>query len=531
VNGWVMRAGVIVVLAMLVSCSDAPTDVVRVDRVEVGPAGQVLVVGDSAELTAVPRAANGDIVVGTVLWRNLNPTVATLRVAGAVAVIEALAEGTVRIEAESGGRVGYVDVTVEAVPQVETVELQPTALLLEAGQEATIRAVARQADGRPIPGREATWTIVPAGVATVEPETTPGWARVTALEAGEAVVRVAIEGVIGEAELQVVTTSPPPAEVATVVIAPSDFSLPVGHQTSLQATARAANGEVVSGLPVNWTSTADNIATVTPIGVSAFASLITIAPGTVRIQATVGGVTGEVNIVVTATEPPPGQANYLWFSPDRRGIWVNQTLDFSQHLVAVGSGGTVPVPTVTWVVEDTTVATVDGNGRVTGVRSGTTKVRASTGTLHADAVVTVFRPAEDVNVFDLTNDWWDGQWHMVPQVGTETWTDELGGQHEVALWIAGGKLTMYSDGRYERELVLEGWATWNGAGRKVIERTVVDHGMSSIMVGGETGYRMDSSTTPGYVYQILPAFNAGHAVMRARVGTAAEHDYLFRLRQ
>lgn len=88
-NGWVMRAGVVVVLAMLVACSDTPTDAVRVDRVDVGPSGQVLVVGDSVELTAVSLSANGDIVIGAVLWRRLNPAVATLRATGAVAVVEA----------------------------------------------------------------------------------------------------------------------------------------------------------------------------------------------------------------------------------------------------------------------------------------------------------------------------------------------------------------------------------------------------------------------------------------------------------
>jgi hypothetical protein len=42
---------------------------------------------------------------------------------------------------------------------------------------------------------------------------------------------------------------------------------------------------------------------------------------------------------------------------------------------------------------------------------------------------------------------------------------------------------------------------------------------------------MNSSTTPGYTYTVLPAYNAGHATMRAAVGTAAEQDYLFRMRQ
>jgi len=520
-----------IVTAVLAACSDDPMGTAPVDRVEVGPAGQVLLVGDSTELTAVPLTAGGDVVVGPVLWRSLNPAVAALRASGAVAVIEAKAPGSARIEAESGGRVGYVDVTVDALPQVAVVDLLPTTLVLEVGQETTIRAVARRADGQEISGRDVTWNVTPAGVATVVAEATPGSARVTAHAPGEVVIHATVDGIGGEAEVQVVTATPAQGQVATVVIAPSDFSLPVNHETSLQAIAKTATGEIVDGLPVAWTSSADGIATVTPIGISSFASVKTEAPGAVTIRATVGGVTGEATVQVTAIQPPPGQVFYLMFSPNHRGIWVNQPLDFSQHLFAIGANGTIPDPAVTWAVDDATVASVDAAGVVRGLAAGTTKVWANMGSLRAFAWVTVFQPSAGVAVYDLTYDWWDGQWRMAQQVGTESWTDELGAQHEVALWLTGGTLAIADDGQYERVLSLEGWVQWNGSGRKVVEREVVDRGMASIIIGGETGYVLRSATTPGYQYEVVSAANAGHVVMRAAVGTTEEHDYMFRLRQ
>src|SRR5690606_15182214 len=101
---WMRRAAAVLSIVMLAACEDDPTSTVRVDRVEVGPADQVLVVGDSTTITAVPMTAAGDVVVEQVVWRSVNPAVATVRVSGGTAVVAAKAPGVARIEAEAGGR-------------------------------------------------------------------------------------------------------------------------------------------------------------------------------------------------------------------------------------------------------------------------------------------------------------------------------------------------------------------------------------------------------------------------------------------
>ena len=530
-NRWMRRAAAVLSIAMLTACEDDPTSTVRVAQVEVGPADQVLVVGDSTTITAVPMTADGDVVVEQVVWRNLRPDIATVVVNGGSAVVTARAPGVARIEAEAGGRTGFVNITVQAAAQVATVTMLPATLVLEAGQDASLEAVARTAGGEIITGRAVTWTVEGQGV-LVTPAAVSGWATVSAQLYGNATVRATIDGITGEAEVQVVTTAPPPAQVATVEISPSSFSLPVNHETPLQAIAKDANGAIISGRPVTWTSSADPIASITPIGVSQFASLLAKVPGEAVIRATVDGISGEITVQVTTLPPPPQVVLYLSFYPHQRGIWVNQVLDFSQHLVAMGRDGRIEDPQVTWTVEDPSIAVVDQNGNVRGLSKGTTEVRASVGdSLHATALVTVFASAQGPQVFDLTYDWWDGQWHMAPTVGTEQWTDPNGTVRDVQLWAIEGTLTLTGDGAYERVMVLHGWAVVNGVNQVVIQRPVVDSGTYTILVGGATGYSMQSTTTPGYTYTLLPAYNAGHATMRAAVGTAAEQDYLFRMRQ
>ena len=530
-NRWMRRAAAVLSIAMLTACEDDPTGTVRVDRVEVGPADQVLVVGDSTTITAVPMTAAGDVVVEQVVWRNLRPDIATVVIDGGTAIVAAKSPGVARIEAEAGGRTGFVNVTVHAVPQVATVTVLPVTLVLEAGQDASLEAVARTADGEIITGRAVTWTVEGQGV-LVTPAAVSGWATVSAQLYGTATVRATIDGITAEADVQVVTTMPPPTQVVTVEITPSSFSLPVNHETPLQAIAKDANGAIISGRPVTWTSMAESVASITPIGVSQFASLLAKAPGEADIRATVDGITAEITVQVTTLPPPPQVVLYLSLYPYQRGIWVNQVLDFSQHLVATGRDGRIEDPEVTWTVADTTIATVDASGNVRGRSKGTTELRASVGdSLHATALVTVFATAQGPQVFDLTYDWWDGQWHMPPAVGAQQWTDPDGNVRDVQLWPVEGSLTLMDDGAYERVMVLHGWAVVNGVNQRVIWRVVVDAGTYTILVGGATGYSMQSSTTPGYTYTLLPAFNAGHTIMRAAVGTAAEQDYLFRMRQ
>ena len=524
------RAWAVTMIALFAACSDDPTSVTQVARIEVGPADAVIAVGDSVELTALAVTADGDVVVGPVQWRSLNPTTATLRVGEGKAVVEGKAAGTAWIEATSGGRAGTVKVTVTAAQQVAEVELQPATLVLQEGQEAAVQAVARAASGAVIEGRTVTWSVEGVSV-TIAPTGTAGWATVTADAEGGAIIRATIDGVTAAADVQVVAASPPPAQVASVTITPSSFSLPVQHETPLQAIAKDAAGAIIAGLPVTWVSTADAVASITPIGVSPFATLLGLSAGTTRIRATVGGVTGEITVQITAAPPPAQQVMYLFVIPSQRGIWIDQVLDYSQHLSAIGRDGRIDNPAVTWTVEDPSIASVDAAGRVHGLKKGTTRLHVSSGAAQATAQITVFEPWNGTVAFDLTYDWWDMMWHAVSPVGSETWTDEAGVAHEVELYPTIGSLTLATDGRYERVLRLQGWANVDGSARLVIDREVRDVGVSSIMVGGETGFRMISETTPGLTYEVVQAYNAGHVIMRAAIGTAAVQDYLFRMRQ
>jgi alpha-amylase len=190
---------------------------------------------------------------------------------------------------------------------------------------------------------------------------------------------------------------------------------------------------VISGRAVTWFSTAQAVATVTPIGVSPFATFLAKAAGTTTIRATVDGITAEITVTVTAGPPPADQLWYLFFAGSNRGIWTNQLIDMRQFLTGYGPNGTVANPAVVWSIDDPAIAAIDENGNVRGLTKGTTRVRATAGNVVATTLVTVYQPMPGPVVYDLTYDWWTGEWHMPPTVGTETWTDGNGVDHQVEL--------------------------------------------------------------------------------------------------
>ncbi len=93
-----------------------------------------------------------------------------------------------------------------------------------------------------------------------------------------------------------VTTPPPPAPtVATVAVTPSTQALVVGDSIHLTATARSANGAVLSGKATSWSSGSATIASVSTAG-----TVTAVAPGTATIVASVDGVTGTATVSVAA---------------------------------------------------------------------------------------------------------------------------------------------------------------------------------------------------------------------------------------
>ncbi|MDQ3517381.1 MAG: Ig-like domain-containing protein [Gemmatimonadota bacterium] len=162
------------VLLALAACGDdggsGPSGTVA--RVDVGPATPVIAIGGTAQLSAVTRDSDGDVLNGrSVTWTSLNSAVATVSQAGLVTGVTA---GTAVIRATSEGRTGEVTVTVSP-PSVASLTITPdsarTSATLAVGDSLALQASPRDAQGNILPGRTVTYQSSNPAVVSVSPTT------------------------------------------------------------------------------------------------------------------------------------------------------------------------------------------------------------------------------------------------------------------------------------------------------------------------------------------------------------------------
>ncbi|HYW10072.1 MAG TPA: Ig-like domain-containing protein, partial [Longimicrobium sp.] len=349
-----------------------------VARVVVRPDSITLEVGAAADLGATAYDARGNVLTGrSVTWASTNAAVA---VVGSGGVVSGVAEGSTRITATVDGVTGSASARVTAVapPAVARVVVQPDSLFLDPGKTGDLNAIAYDARGRVLTGRMVTWTSASTSVATVGAGGT-----VTGVAGGTAAVNASVEGVTARAIVRVSTPPappPPPPVVATVRVQPDSLVLDINERGDFNAVAYDARGNVLTGLAVVWTSSNPAVATADWGGL-----VIGVAGGTVRVTATVDGVSGSATLRV---RPLSSEIAALRVSPAAVtvGIGVSATLS----AIATDSQGRVlNGKRATWLSLAPGLVRVDSAGRVTGLSYGSGRIRATVEGHVAYADVTV----------------------------------------------------------------------------------------------------------------------------------------------
>jgi len=75
---------------------------------------------------------------------------------------------------------------------------------------------------------------------------------------------------------------------AAIFVSPSNFTLGIGDTRQLTATVLNAGGDVLSGVPISWSSTAPLVATILSVGATT-AVVTGLIPGSATIEATIDG--------------------------------------------------------------------------------------------------------------------------------------------------------------------------------------------------------------------------------------------------
>jgi trimeric autotransporter adhesin len=363
----IQRATIAMVALVIWSCgSTGPTgDVVgEVAAVVVNPPSSTLALNSTLPLQAqVQNAAGSAISNLPVLWTVLDPNIASVSETG---VVTGKSLGTTQVAASSGGKSGIATITVQKTP-VASVSVSPNRVDAVVGGRTQLTGRATDAEGNVLADRAIVWTTSNAAVATVD-----ATGLVVAVAPGSVTITGASEGKTATSTFTITQGA-----IASVTVSPSPVTMEAGQTTQLAASARDASGAVVSGRPVIWSSSKNEVATVSADGV-----VKGVAGGTTDIVATVDGVSGTSTVTVSNAA-----VRSVSVAPDKPTLAVGASTTLTATVTDVN--GAVTDRPVSWSSSSNNIATVSSSGLVTAVAAGTATITATSEGKSGSATVTV----------------------------------------------------------------------------------------------------------------------------------------------
>ncbi len=419
---------------------------VAVNSVTVSPAPASVPQGQTVQLTATAKDANGTPLTGrtitltgrTITWSSSNTSVATVNASGLVSGVVA---GSATITATSEGQSGSSAITVTPPSSTcptsstafqnsaftsqngsftATFDATPNGTGLDAATGLSQGAAAAYTDlaviirfnpGGTIDARNGgayaaantipytagtsyhfrivvdvpshTYAayVTPAGGA--EQTIGTGFAFRTEQSTVTALANWALTAITGTHTVCnfAIAGSQPPAPVATVTLTPASATVNEGQTLQLTATLKDANGNTLTGRSITWSSSNSSAATVSASG------LVTgVVAGSATITATSEGQSG--TSAITVVHMPVASVT---LTPALATVSAGSSLQLTAT-PKDANGNPLVGRTVTWQSSNTSAATVNSSGLVTGVAAGSATITATSEGQSGTAAITVTPP-------------------------------------------------------------------------------------------------------------------------------------------
>jgi uncharacterized protein YjdB len=227
-----------------------------------------------------------------------------------------------------------------------------------------------------------------------------------------------------------------PQPVARLDLTSPPDLITVGQTVRMTAVAKSATGAVLPGRAITWTSSQTAVAVITADG-----DLTAAGEGTTVVTAVSEGKAAQHTVRVTVQELP--MARLVIVDGDAPVDLRIGALRSMQAEARDANGQVLGGKFVTWHSNDTDVAQVTGDGRITAVFTGTAKVIAQSGAFEDTVVV---RVTPNVQRVDL--------------------------EPANAVLVMGDVVRLYALPRGEGDVVLNASVSWRSSDASVVE---VDH--------------------------------------------------------
>lgn len=375
----------------------------------------------------------------TVKWESSDATVAKVDQNGKVT---ALKDGTATIKATVGKFTAECAVTVKRVPLTE-ISLDKTTLELSKGQSSEALKViynpANTTDDKTV-----TWTSANENIATVK----------NGVVTAKAVGATKITATVGTHKAECTVTVN--AKLTGIKVTPAKVTVEKGQTANLSVAYLPA--DTTDEKAVTWKSENENVATVDENGV-----VTAVAGGTTKIVAT-ATANDKITAVCEVKVPIHTESIEL----NKTEIIGLRKGDTEKLTVSFKPANTEDSKEVKWTSSDSTVASVDKNGVVKGLKEGEATITVTTadGKHTASCVVKVKEVSIDLDKVELAQDTPNtllkGQQHKIKVVfnqdeePTETATYEYKSLDEsIASVDANGVVTALKAGQVMFEITVK----------------------------------------------------------------------------
>ena len=426
---------------VIVMKTDIPVESITLDKYYLE-----LTEGETGTITATVKPDNA--TNKTVTWSSSNPTIAAVDQNGTVT---AVAEGTATITAKAGDKTATCTVTVKkSVVAVESVTLDITSTILNTGETLTLTATVKPDNAT---DKTVTWSSNKTAVATVDANgkvtaVAEGTAIITA-KAGDKTATCSVMVMKTDIPVEGITLDKYYLELTEGETGTITATVTPDNATNKTVTW-SSNNPLIASVDQNGTVTgqAEGTTTITAkAGGKTATCTVTVKKGVVAVESITLDITSAIlntgeTLTLIATVKPDNATNktVTWSSNNTSSATVDQngkitamgggtatitakagdksatcvvtvtegfvpvesvTLDKTSLELAVGEDATLVATVwpanatnkfVSWTSDNTWIASVDQNGKVTAKWEGTAIIKAYAGDKSASCTLTV-KPA------------------------------------------------------------------------------------------------------------------------------------------
>ncbi len=357
--------------------------------IQLNPVNSILYPGVSQLYTAIGVYSDGSSqdISALVTWASSAQNIATMGTSAGenYGLATGVAAGTTQVSATLGAITAETTLTVSTA-SLSTIVVTPVSSTVTVGLARQFVATANYSDGRSFDiSRSVVWASGDTSVATTNANGLLDSGQATGLAAGTTQITATFASVSGSASLNVISGT-----LTSILVTPANSSLSVGLNRQYTATGVYSNGtsENLTSM-VTWTSSDNTIALPNANMQSTSGSVAGLKAGAVQMRASLGAVSAEATLNVTATA-----LSSITVTP----VLSSVAMGLSRQFTAVGiyaDGSTQNIShTVVWASSNIQTATMNVNGTVnsglaTGQATGVVQITATLGAVSGSATLTV----------------------------------------------------------------------------------------------------------------------------------------------